>query len=67
MTPTQTERLYGIRDIAEALGTRRGTVAQWHRRGKLPPADRLSAYGPLWWAATIEPWIAERQGKAETG
>lgn len=50
--------LYGIAEIAKAIGARSGTVAQWHRRGKLPPPDAQLAAGPVWQAKTIRPWIA---------
>jgi predicted DNA-binding transcriptional regulator AlpA len=61
MTPTTTERLYGIGDIAAALGMRAQTLAQWHRRGKLPPADATVSGRPVWYAATIEPWINQQK------
>jgi predicted DNA-binding transcriptional regulator AlpA len=54
-------KLYGIAEIAQALGVSRGLVAQWYRRGKLPEPDARLAMGPVWTAATIEPWI--RQGR----
>lgn len=51
---------YGIAEIADALGVDRQLVTVWRRRrsrGMPEPDDELAA-GPLWLAATIEPWIA---------
>lgn len=52
--------LYGISEIAAALGKSRGLVAQWYKRGKLPEPTQRLAMGPVWSADAIEPWIAER-------
>lgn len=49
--------LYGVAEIAAALGARPPTVAQWHRRGRLPQPDEVLAMGPVWYADTIRPWI----------
>lgn len=49
-------RLMGIAEIAEALNQKRGTVSQWHRRGKLPPPDATLKMGAVWRAETIERW-----------
>jgi hypothetical protein len=49
--------LYGIAEIAAALGARPPTVAQWHRRGRLPQPDEVLAMGPVWYAETVRPWI----------
>jgi helix-turn-helix protein len=54
-------RMYGIAEIADALGVPRNTVAQWRIRGKLPPATEYLRTGPVWDAKTIEPWIRERR------
>ncbi len=51
--------LYGIAEIATALGARRQTVAQWFRRGKLPIPDATLRMGPVWLDETIEPWIRQ--------
>jgi hypothetical protein len=61
VTTATTGRLYGVRDIAEAIGKPRGLVAQWHKRGRLPPADQYPSGAPVWYAATIEPWIAKQK------
>ncbi|WP_018504927.1 hypothetical protein [Parafrankia discariae] len=52
-------RYYGIAEIAGSLGVDRQLVTVWRRRlsrGMPPPDDELAA-GPLWRAASIEPWI----------
>jgi predicted site-specific integrase-resolvase len=53
--------LYGIAEIARALGVSRGLVAQWHKRGKLPEPTARLASGPVWTAKTIEPWIRRQR------
>ena len=52
--------LYGISEIAQALGISRGLVAQWFKRGKLPEPTARLAMGPVWTAEAIDPWIASR-------
>jgi DNA-binding transcriptional regulator YiaG len=47
----------GIAEIAQRVGKSRQTVAQWHRRNKLPTADAHLAMGPVWRVNTIEDWI----------
>lgn len=53
--------LYGIAEIASALGARPATVAQWHRRGRLPQPDEMLAMGPVWYGSTIRPWIEKER------
>jgi transposase-like protein len=62
---TTRRRHYGIAEIADALGVDRQLVTVWRRRlsrGMPPPDDELAA-GPLWVAATIEPWIEETRAR----
>ena len=53
-------KLYGIAEIAQALGIRPGTVSLWRHRGKLPEPDVELAMGPVWTEATILPWLAAK-------
>lgn len=57
----------GIAEIAEQLGMRRQTVAQWHARAKLPPPDGQLAMGPVWRETTIEAWLATLGERAQSG
>jgi len=53
-------KLYGVAEIAMALGVDRRKVAMWRTRGKLPPPTQVLSTGPVWTAADIEPWIADQ-------
>ena len=57
--------IYGIAEIAQAIGVTRQLVAQWRVRGKLPPPTEQLAAGPFWIAEDIEPWIEEQRAKRE--
>lgn len=55
-------KIYGLTEVAQALGVSPNVVRQWHKRGKLPePTARLSA-GSVWVAKDIEPWIKTMRG-----
>lgn len=56
--------LYGVAEIAEALGEPREKVSVWRGRGHLPPASEELACGPIWTASAIEPWIRARRRHA---
>lgn len=66
-------KLYGIAEIAEALGEDRHTVAQWYRRSRsgqpggmeMPKPDQVLSMGPVWTGTTLGPWLRSmrrRQG-----
>lgn len=50
-------KLYGISEIAAALGQPPDKVSVWKSRGKLPAPDVVLQMGPVWTAKTIGPWI----------
>jgi hypothetical protein len=52
-------KVYGLTEIARALGVDPVLVAKWRERGKLPPADAELAAGPVWLAGTIEPVLED--------
>lgn len=54
-------KLYGIAEIAAALGVSRGLVAKWNERGRLPEPDQRLAAGPVWFEKTIAPWLKEQR------
>ena len=60
-----TKKLYGVAEIAAALGVARTNISTWVSRGQMPPPDERLASGPVWYAATIEGWIAKRIASSE--
>jgi hypothetical protein len=64
-----TRRFYGIAEIAETLGIDRQLVTAWRRRSShgMPPPDEELSSGPLWTAATIEPWISATRARLGAG
>ncbi len=59
----RTVTAYGIAEIAATLEVSTTLVSTWRKRGKLPEPDITLRMGPVWFAATIEPWIKERQAE----
>ena len=66
-------KLYGIAEIAEALGVPRQLVAQWHLRSSqgraggqdMPKPDQELYMGPVWYGRTIAPWIRKQRPLAK--
>lgn len=56
---------YGIAEIADSLGLGRPLVTAWRKRRShgMPEPDAELASGPIWRAATVEPWIAATRGR----
>lgn len=61
-----TRQLFGLTEIADALGADPAIVRVWYHRKKLPSPTEQLATGPVWFRADIEPWITaviERGGR----
>ncbi|MBB5896106.1 hypothetical protein ACFFS4_24660 [Kutzneria kofuensis] len=56
---------YGIAEIADALGLARQLVTVWRKRRShgMPEPDAELASGPIWQAATVEPWIEQMRDR----
>lgn len=52
--------ILGPHEVAELVGVRLNTIAQWRHRGTGPVPDRVIGMGPLWFRSTVESWFAER-------
>lgn len=52
----------GVREIAERLGVRQQTVAQWKYKGLMPDAPWVVSGYPCWPWDQIEQW-ARRTGR----
>lgn len=50
-------KLYGLTEIAAAVGAQPRTLAVRFHRGKLPEPTARLACGPVWVAKDIEPYI----------
>lgn len=50
------EALLSVDDVAEALGVKAATVAQWRYRGRLPHPDVELGGHPGWYASTVDAW-----------
>ncbi len=61
--------LYGIAEIADALGLTRQAVTVWRKRGSwgLPNPDVELASGPVWRSVTIEPWLESQRSRLTGG
>lgn len=62
MTNPARRELYGIAEIADALGLSRQLVTVWRKRRTrgMPEPDAELASGPVWRGPTIEPWIDDQ-------
>ncbi len=60
MSETNGRRIYGLAELAQRIGISRTTATVWSSRQKLPVPDERLACGPVWFAETVEKWLADR-------
>lgn len=53
-------RLVGLDEIAKMTQKSKSTVSSWHYRGQLPEPTAKLRVGPVWLAAIVEAWWAEK-------
>lgn len=58
-------RLLGLDELTVFLGLTKKTVSSWRARGRLPAPIAELRCGPVWDAATVELWQAQRQDGRE--
>lgn len=54
-------KLWGVGEIAEALGRDVELIRKWRERGKLPEPTAKLGRGYVWQGPEIEAWIAAHQ------
>ena len=60
MPKAKLPELVSVAEIAALAGIPANTVAQWHRRGKLPAPAAQLAIGPIWTKSEIKTWLGKR-------
>lgn len=64
-TSNEVEQYYSTAELAEQLGVKPATLAQWRHRGKAPQATRLNGV-VRYSASAVNEWIAA-QNAAQNG
>ena len=59
------ETLYGVAELARAAGVKPRTLAAYLARGHCPPPDVRLECGPVWYAASVAPWLETRQRRLD--
>ncbi len=50
-------KLYGLAELASAVGVTTAKLGMWMRRGHVPPPDWRLSCGPVWNRETVSIWI----------
>lgn len=57
------DRIYGLAELAEAIGVSQNTLKARRLRGKLPAPTAHLRCGDVWQGPEIETWIAEHSSR----
>lgn len=52
--------LWGLEEVADALGISVNTAYAWRHRGKLPAPEWIVSGRPIWRASKIRAWLKSR-------
>lgn len=58
--------VYGLAELARAAGVKPRTMSGYLARRQCPDPDVRLESGPVWFAETVEAWIAKRDNRVET-
>ena len=60
-------KIYGVTEVADAIGVRRVDISVWLFRGNhgIPEPDERLSRGAVWLAKTIRPWIKAMNAEKE--
>jgi predicted DNA-binding transcriptional regulator AlpA len=62
VVPLSERLLWGIDDVAGALGVSRPTFERLRSSGRFPKPDLLIGKRPMWRRATVEKWVEHSAG-----
>ena len=54
------QKVYGVAELAAALGVKASTITKRRRRGTLPPPDQVLAVGDVWYQSSVDRMLRDK-------